>query len=95
MPQGWDLGVLGGVKNFSLGICDGAPWTAHSSFLLFFRHLNGCVLESKYFSRPHLMITDAFNAGYNQARRRLRDEQLMSEYYTIELRHVISNYVAF
>ena len=41
------------------------------------------------------MITDAFNAGYNQARRRLRDEQLMSEYYTIELRHVISNYVAF
>ena len=33
MPQGWDLGVLG-VKNFSVGICDGAPSTAHSS--LFF-----------------------------------------------------------
>ena len=32
MPQGWDLGVLR-VKNFSLGICDGAPLTAHSSFL--------------------------------------------------------------
>lgn len=42
------------------------------------RHLNGCVLESKYFSRPHLMITDAFNATYNQARRRQRDEQLMT-----------------
>ena len=33
MLQGWDLGVLG-VKNFSVGICDGAPWTAHSSFCL-------------------------------------------------------------
>ena len=32
MPQGWDLGVLGGgVKNFSVGICDGAPSTALSS----------------------------------------------------------------
>ena len=32
MPQGWDLGVLGGgVKNFSVGICDGAPSTVHSS----------------------------------------------------------------
>ena len=30
MRQGWDLGVLG-VKNFSVGICDGAPSTAHSS----------------------------------------------------------------
>ena len=30
MPQGWDLGVLG-VKNLSVGICDGAPSTAHSS----------------------------------------------------------------
>ena len=30
MPPGWDLGVLG-VKNFSVGICDGAPSTAHSS----------------------------------------------------------------
>ncbi|XP_041353692.1 cleavage and polyadenylation specificity factor subunit 2-like [Gigantopelta aegis] len=40
------------------------------------RHLNGCVLEM--FNRPSLMITDAFNASYNQARRRLRDEQLMT-----------------
>ena len=28
---GWDLWVLGGVKNFSVGICDGAPSTARSS----------------------------------------------------------------
>lgn len=42
------------------------------------RHLNGCILEAKYFSRPHLMITDAFNANYNQSRRRMRDEQLMT-----------------
>ena len=27
MPQGWDLGV----KNFSVGMCDGAPSTARSS----------------------------------------------------------------
>ena len=26
----------GGVKNFSVGICDGAPSTARSSFLVFF-----------------------------------------------------------
>ena len=33
MGQGWDLGYWGGggVKNFSLGICDGAPSTARSS----------------------------------------------------------------
>ena len=33
MPQGWDLGMLGGggVKNFSVGICNGAPSTARSS----------------------------------------------------------------
>ena len=29
-------------------------------------------------SRPSLLITDAFNATYSQARRRLRDEQLMT-----------------
>ena len=33
MPQGWDLGVMG-VKNFSMGICDGAPSTARSSLNL-------------------------------------------------------------
>ena len=36
MPHGWDLGVMGGVKNFSLGSCDGAPSTARSSFLIIF-----------------------------------------------------------
>ncbi|XP_022244624.1 cleavage and polyadenylation specificity factor subunit 2-like isoform X3 [Limulus polyphemus] len=40
------------------------------------RHLNGCVLESV--TRPSLLITDAYNAAYNQARRRQRDEQLMT-----------------
>ena len=35
MPQGWDLGVLG-VKNFSVGICDGAPSIAHSSCILWY-----------------------------------------------------------
>jgi cleavage and polyadenylation specificity factor subunit 2 len=40
------------------------------------RHLNGCELEK--IQRPSLFITDAYNAMYNQARRRARDEQLMS-----------------
>ena len=34
MHQGWDGGAGGGVKNFIMGICDGAPSTAHSSFIL-------------------------------------------------------------
>ena len=33
MPLGSDLGVLG-VKNFSVGICDGAKSTARSSYYL-------------------------------------------------------------
>lgn len=41
------------------------------------RHLNGCVMET--LTRPSLLITDAYNANYVQARRRTRDEQLMSE----------------
>jgi len=40
------------------------------------RHLNGCDIER--LSRPSLLITDAFNATYTQAKRRLRDEQLMT-----------------
>lgn len=40
------------------------------------RHLNGCELEK--LQRPSLLITDAFNASYQQARRRNRDEKLMS-----------------
>ena len=33
MPQEWEFWVLG-VKNFSVGICDGAPSTARSSFVM-------------------------------------------------------------
>jgi len=40
------------------------------------RHLPGCDIER--LSRPSLLITDAFNTTYTQARRRLRDEQLMT-----------------
>uniref|UniRef100_A0A6V7ING6 Cleavage and polyadenylation specificity factor subunit 2 n=1 Tax=Bracon brevicornis TaxID=1563983 RepID=A0A6V7ING6_9HYME len=40
------------------------------------RHLNGCKLER--LQRPSLLITDAFNASYQQARRRTRDEKLMT-----------------
>lgn len=40
------------------------------------RHLNGCELEK--LQRPSLLITDAYNARYQQARRRARDEKLMT-----------------
>lgn len=40
------------------------------------RHLNGCELEK--LQRPSLLIIDAFNATYQQARRRARDEKLMT-----------------
>lgn len=40
------------------------------------RHLNGCELEKV--QRPSLLITDAYNANYTQARRRARDEKLMT-----------------
>ncbi|GIY28510.1 cleavage and polyadenylation specificity factor subunit 2 [Caerostris extrusa] len=40
------------------------------------RHLNGCILET--INRPSLLITDSYNAMYTQPRRRLRDEQLMT-----------------
>ena len=40
------------------------------------RHLNGCELEK--LQRPSLFITDAFNATYQQARRRTRDEKFMT-----------------
>ncbi|KAK0072839.1 hypothetical protein PV325_010702, partial [Microctonus aethiopoides] len=40
------------------------------------RHLNGCDLER--LQRPSLLITDAFNASYQQSRRRTRDEKLMT-----------------
>lgn len=40
------------------------------------RHLNGCLLDG--IVRPHLLITDAFNADCVQNRRMQRDEQLMN-----------------
>merc|ERR1719154_289538 len=40
------------------------------------RHLNGCDIER--LSRPSLLITDCYNATYNQPKRRLRDQQLMN-----------------
>lgn len=40
------------------------------------RHLNGSELER--LQRPSLVITDALNATYHQARRRARDEKLMT-----------------
>ena len=43
------------------------------------RHLNGCELEK--LQRPSLLITDSFNATYQQARRRTRDEKLMSKIF--------------
>ena len=32
MPRGGTCGTWGGVKNFSVGICNGAPSTARSSY---------------------------------------------------------------
>ena len=48
MPQGWDLGVLGGVKNFSVGICDGAPSTAHSGVYININFTNGISSHEDY-----------------------------------------------
>nr|XP_026691028.1 cleavage and polyadenylation specificity factor subunit 2-like [Ciona intestinalis] len=47
------------------------------------RHLNGCSLfessgETWSGKPPQLMITDGYNAMYQQARRKLRDEQLLT-----------------
>lgn len=42
------------------------------------RHLNGCELEK--LQRPSLLIIDAYNTSYQQARRRARDEKLMSKF---------------
>lgn len=40
------------------------------------RHLNGCNFDA--IGRPNLLITDSFNAAYNQSRRKNRDEQLLT-----------------
>ena len=44
MPQWSDLGVLG-VKNLSVGICDGAPLAAHSSNVNFLLLKKGMILQ--------------------------------------------------
>ncbi|GMT08469.1 hypothetical protein PENTCL1PPCAC_30643, partial [Pristionchus entomophagus] len=41
------------------------------------RHLNGCVFDA--IQRPHLLITDSFNAQYKQPGRKQRDEQLVTK----------------
>ncbi|KAF8385948.1 cpsf-2 [Pristionchus pacificus] len=41
------------------------------------RHLNGCLFDA--IQRPHLLITDAFNAQYKQPGRKQRDEQLVTK----------------
>lgn len=41
------------------------------------RHLNGCTFDG--IGRPNLLITDAYNALYNQPRRKQRDEQLVTK----------------
>ena len=59
MPQGWDLGVLE-VQNFSVGFCNGAPLTAHSSLqfnlVIFTTKVNRfkifCVGNSSYSFMP-------------------------------------------
>ena len=40
------------------------------------RHLNGCTLDS--INRPHLLITDAYNADYRHIKRSLREEHLVA-----------------
>ena len=42
MPQGWDLGVLGDVKNFSKGICNGTPSSAPSNLIFL-----ACLMKMK------------------------------------------------
>ena len=40
-------------------------------------HLDGAVLEN--LSRPHVLVTDAYTALHVQARRKERDQALLSE----------------
>ncbi|CAG0914549.1 unnamed protein product [Notodromas monacha] len=48
------------------------------------RHLNGCsILDVTHKRRPSLLITDGLNLTYQQARRRVRDEQLMTTILTV------------
>lgn len=51
---------------------------AHERGIYFcYRHLDGAVFDS--LSRPHLLITDAYNALSVQARRKERDQALLSK----------------
>ena len=52
MPQGFGLGGAGWVKNFSVGICDGAPSTAHSSWFCSKVHIMDS-LAHQFFLRAH------------------------------------------
>ena len=74
MPPGWDLWVLGGVKNFSVGICDGAPsyGSPGGTFLLITYHL---LLTTYYLSlityyllltTYHLLLT-TYYLSYHRA----------------------------
>ena len=51
--------MLGGVKNFSVGICDGAPSTARSSFF-FFGGGGGGVIKTGLFMTSFLCILGYF-----------------------------------
>lgn len=51
-------------------------WLVSVFYILFIdRHLDGAVFDS--LSRPHLLITDAYNAMSVQARRKERDKALL------------------
>ncbi|KAK0400699.1 hypothetical protein QR680_015406 [Steinernema hermaphroditum] len=41
------------------------------------RHLNGCTFDG--IGRPNLLIMDSYNSMYNQARRKFRDEMLLTK----------------
>ena len=53
MRQGWDLGALG-VKNFTVGICDGVPLTAQSSFIFWSFREYRVLVESRILLKPVL-----------------------------------------
>ena len=53
------------------------PPLSLSLSLIIRRHLDGALLES--LSRPHLLITGAYNALSVQARRKERDQALLSQ----------------
>ena len=70
------------ILNFTAALCEemyliiAQATVEMMCMVLYCRHLNGCMLDA--ISRPHLLITDSFNADYMQTRRMQRDEQLLS-----------------